>query len=226
MGLTEPKLTGSIQSVKRRSTQERILDMAVHLFATKGYHNTSLREITAEAKVNLAAVNYHFGSKEKLLFAVLNRYLVPINKKRLAMLEHARQTAHREGRSLRIEELMRAFFESVFDILESHEGGMDFLAIVSQIHIDPDDTIRRLFLQMIESIVRTFNDAIREVLPHMSRDSIIQRFMFSIGAMIHAVTNLIATDEVFEILGKGPTTVDIRTIIEELIGFTTRGMEG
>ena len=53
-------------------TKERILDAAERLFAREGFHNTSLRAITGEADVNLAAVNYHFGSKEALLDAVIS----------------------------------------------------------------------------------------------------------------------------------------------------------
>ena len=58
-------------------TKERILDAAEQLFGEHGPSDTSLRAITAAAGVNLAAVNYHFGSKEKLIEAVLSRRLEP-----------------------------------------------------------------------------------------------------------------------------------------------------
>ena len=65
-------------------TVERILDAAEQLFAEKGFAETSLRLITSKAGVNLAAVNYHFGSKEELFEAVLTRRLDPMNQQRLA----------------------------------------------------------------------------------------------------------------------------------------------
>ena len=68
-------------------TKQRILNAAEHLFATDGYHATSLRVITTAATVNLAAVNYHFGSKEALLEAVIVRRLSPLNEVRLGKLE-------------------------------------------------------------------------------------------------------------------------------------------
>ncbi|WP_241006209.1 TetR/AcrR family transcriptional regulator, partial [Aeromonas media] len=56
-------------------TKNRILDAAEVLFAERGFADTSLRLITSEADVNLASVNYHFGSKKELIQAVLDRYL-------------------------------------------------------------------------------------------------------------------------------------------------------
>ena len=68
-------------------TKQRILDVAERLFATRGFHATSLRAITRAAEVNLAAVNYHFGSKDALLEAVMLRRLGPLNEIRQARLD-------------------------------------------------------------------------------------------------------------------------------------------
>src|SRR5947208_16884641 len=69
------------------ATKERILDSAESLFMEHGFEATSLRSITAAAAVNLAAVNYHFGSKEELFQAVLTRRLDPMNHARLSFLK-------------------------------------------------------------------------------------------------------------------------------------------
>ena len=76
----------------RGSTKDRILDAAEGLFAQQGFSATSLRAITAQAGVNLAAVNYHFGSKDGLLEAVFVRRLGPLNDERLALLDEAEST--------------------------------------------------------------------------------------------------------------------------------------
>ena len=62
-------------SSNKPSTQKRILDTAERLFAKEGFEQTSLRQITQEADVNLASVNYHFGSKKALIQAVVARYM-------------------------------------------------------------------------------------------------------------------------------------------------------
>ena len=72
-------------------TKERILDVAETLFMEHGYEATSLRAITAAADVNLAAVNYHFGSKEELFQSVLTRRLDPMNQRRLELLRPRRR---------------------------------------------------------------------------------------------------------------------------------------
>mgnify|MGYP002144297989 CR=1 FL=1 len=66
-------------------TRERILDAAEHLFMTHGYDGTSMRQITGEAAVNLAAVNYHFGSKESLMQEVFRRRLDGLNEERMVI---------------------------------------------------------------------------------------------------------------------------------------------
>src|ERR671910_3594384 len=74
-------------------TKEKILDAAERLFAAHGFAGTSLRSVTKEAGVNLAAVHYHFGNKEDLLRAVLGRIVIPVNRERLEMLEQVEAAA-------------------------------------------------------------------------------------------------------------------------------------
>ena len=76
-------------------TKEKILDTAERLIGEQGYAATSLRQIIAEAGVNLAAVHYHFGSKEDLLDAVVVRKVTPVNEARMAWLERVEAEAGR-----------------------------------------------------------------------------------------------------------------------------------
>src|ERR1022692_4678526 len=75
------------------TTKDRILDAAERLLSKNGFDATSLRAITAEADVNLAAVNYHFHSKDALMKALIARRLGPVNQKRLAMLDAVESAA-------------------------------------------------------------------------------------------------------------------------------------
>src|SRR5580692_1378770 len=87
---------------EKQDTKSRILDSAEKLFGLNGFEATSLRDITAEAQVNLAAVNYHFQSKESLIDAVIERRILPINQRRFEMLDAA-------GRPLSVEQIVEAF---------------------------------------------------------------------------------------------------------------------
>src|SRR5512146_465631 len=90
-GVREPRGGGTVVSLFDgrgiNATKERVLDTAEALFMEHGFEATSLRAITAAASVNLAAVNYHFGSKEELFQSVLTRRLDPMNQARVALLD-------------------------------------------------------------------------------------------------------------------------------------------
>ena len=90
------------------ATKDRILDAAESLFMEHGFEATSLRSITAAAGVNLAAVNYHFGSKEELFQAVLTRRLDPMNQERLDLLSALERAA--APRPVACEQILSAMF--------------------------------------------------------------------------------------------------------------------
>ncbi|GIT05108.1 MAG: hypothetical protein CM1200mP29_05190 [Verrucomicrobiota bacterium] len=92
----------------KTDTKTRILDTAERLFAQKGFDAVSLRNIIASAKVNLAAVHYHYGSKQALIYAVIARRLRPINEERLAKLAEARANAGR--RPVKLENVLECLF--------------------------------------------------------------------------------------------------------------------
>src|SRR6478752_3282958 len=85
-------------------TKTRILDVAEGLFMEHGFKATSLRQLTSAAGVNLAAVNYHFGSKEELFQSVLTRRLDPMNQERIELLERLEREA--AGRPMSVEKIL------------------------------------------------------------------------------------------------------------------------
>src|SRR5690242_20430093 len=88
-------------------TKHKILESAERLIAEQGYNATSLRQVIGEAGVNLAAVHYHFGSKEELLDALVMRKAGPVNVKRLALLDAiVEETA---GSPAPVEKVLEAF---------------------------------------------------------------------------------------------------------------------
>src|SRR6516162_1406341 len=94
-------------------TKEKIMDIAEGLFGEQGYGSTSLRQVIAEAGVNLAAVHYHFGSKEDLLDALILRRAVPLNQERLAMLERYEKEAAPESPA--VEKVLYAILAPTFE---------------------------------------------------------------------------------------------------------------
>src|SRR5262245_39243766 len=93
-------------------TRERLLDAAERLFATRGFEATSLRDVTSQAKANIAAVNYHFGSKDALVRAVFERRLGEVNRRRIELLD-----ARGRGRP-DPEQILHAFIAPTFALMK------------------------------------------------------------------------------------------------------------
>ena len=165
-------------------TKERILDVAERLFADFGYKATSLRDITSEAGVNLASVNYHFGSKDALLAALLDRRFAPVNRRRLELLDELEASA--DG-AVDLLDLVRALLSPPFEL---HPGGTEdrriFLRLVGRIHSEPDD-VRAVFVTLFEPIISRFTTALQRALPHVDADEVAWRIHFLVGSMAHTM---------------------------------------
>ncbi len=136
-------------------TRILLLDAAERLFAEAGFAATSLRNITAAAGVNLASVNYHFGSKDALLEAVIQRRLAPVNDERLRRLEELEGQAGTEP--LNLEKALRCFLEPPFEKMrEWGESGRLFMRVVGRIHSDTNPKMAAMFLKQLEE---TLNDS-------------------------------------------------------------------
>src|SRR5436853_2184562 len=108
-----------------KDTHSRILDVAEELFSERGFDRVSIRDITNKARVNLAAINYHFGSKEDLIAAVFDRRVLPVNQARLAALDQVEKAG---GKKIpKVEDVLEAFIRPAMEsALKPSEGGSDF----------------------------------------------------------------------------------------------------
>jgi AcrR family transcriptional regulator len=203
-------------------TKQRILDAAERLFAAEGFHNTSLREVTGEAGANLAAVSYHFGSKEALLEAVFERRLVPLNRVRRERLEAIRQAARGDGNRPAAGEVLQAFVEPTLRFRDSGPGAEDFVRLVGRAIAEPDDTIRNIFMRHMEPLFFLLYETLGEALPHLPPSDLFWRLHFALGAMSHTL----CMAGRFQILPPGvapPTDAASLTIL--VLDFITAGME-
>jgi len=177
--------------MEQKDTKERLLDAGEKFFSRDGYHCTSLRTLTREACVNLAAVNYHFGSKEELLRAVIQRRLVPLNLARTKRLQAVRERARQDKQRPDAREVLQAFIEPIFAFKESVAGARDFIALIGRSFSEPDDTVRTIFMQLIEPLFHLFSELLAESVPELSRDVFCWRLHFIIGAMANTLQGAI-----------------------------------
>jgi len=198
-------------------TKERILDTAERLFADHGFPATSLRDITQEAGVNLAAVNYHFGGKEGLLIEVLERKIAPVNRARLAQLETLETAAGSDP--VPTEHLVRAFVTPLCESWCKQVSVPKFMKLVGRIHAEVDQDLRAKFIKQFDTVLHRFSSAFHRGLPHLDASEVQWRVLFLVGSMAHTMTwgGSIVT------IG-GRERHDPEEIFEALIQFATAGM--
>ena len=133
------------------STKDRILGAAEELFAQYGFSGTSLRQVTSRADVNIAAVNYHFGSKENLVNEVFRRRMDEMTEKRLGALRQA--VASRPGE---LEPILAAFVEPALAIAQDRHGGASFVRVLARAYAEKNDALRKFLSDHYGHVLRDF----------------------------------------------------------------------
>ena len=204
-----------------RNTKDIILDAAEALFAEQGFAPTSLRNITAKAGVNLAAVNYHFGSKNALIAAVFERRIIPMNRCRMERLE-ALHVQH-NGDEVPLEELIEAFMGPPLELArDTKKGGAIFLKLLGRMYTEPSPDLQDAIRRMYGPIIERFKDAFARVLPHLPADELYWRMHFMVGLLAYMMAGtdmmrLIASCRVCDPL-------DTRAMVQRLRVFVSAGM--
>lgn len=187
-------------------TKTRILNAAEKLFGKNGFDATSLRDITAEAQVNLAAVNYHFQSKDSLIDAIIERRILPINQRRLEMLDAA-------GHPPSVEQIVEAFLAPML-MLEV----LPAVPLIGRVLSNPDQFFDRVFKKHLQRVAERFSQAIREALPELSPDEAFWRLFFMAGCM----TQALALSSVLPLMSSQP--VDRDALMRRLGNFVAAGL--
>jgi len=187
-------------------TKTRILNAAEKLFGLNGFDATSLRDITAEAQVNLAAVNYHFQSKESLLDAIIERRLGPANQRRIEMLEAA-------GASPSLEQIVNAFLSPLL-MMEVLSAG----PFVGRVFSNPTLFVERVYKRHLIDLVQRFSDAIGAALPELPPEERFWRLQFMAGSMTH----MLALSGVLPLMSGQP--FDRTAVMARLVAFLAAGL--
>lgn len=165
------------------STKERIIGAAEELFAQHGFAGASLRQLTAAANVNLAAVNYHFGSKENLLTEVFRRRLDELNGRRLEEL--ARVEAEDP---IQLEAVLAAFINPALAVsLDRRHGGGTFVRVLARAYAEQNQQLRAFLSQHYRHVTKRFVDALCRALPGLPRREVYWRLDFVAGALTYVM---------------------------------------
>jgi len=207
-------------ATESQSTHDRILDAAERLFGMQGFACSSLRQITDEAGVNLAAVNYHFRSKEELYKAVLLRRIRPVNEERMRFLGNAEQLAG--DQPVPICSILEAFIRPLLRrAIDGSDNGLSFLRLLSRDLTDPQPFMVAEMSREFDPLVERFTRVLTQALPNIPVPDLFWRMQFTIGGMLYAA----AHQKDFERTSRGLCRCDdLDGCIQRLIDFCAAGL--
>lgn len=202
-------------------TVTRILDTAEVLFAERGFAETSLRHITTRARVNLAAVNYHFGSKKSLIQAVFARYLDPFTRRFHAALDELEAT--HAGRVIPLEELLETMARTVLSVPAERDSLKVFMKLLGLAYSQAQGHLRRFIEEEYGSVFTRFSELVRRATPELPDAERFWRLHFMLGTVIFTLSGLDALRDIAEKeYGEG---VSLRELMRRLRPVVVAGMQ-
>ncbi|AJQ95783.1 TetR/AcrR family transcriptional regulator [Gynuella sunshinyii] len=207
----------------QQDTASRILDTAQELFATHGFTETSLRSITSHAGVNLAAVNYHFGSKKELIQAVFARFLNPFCQ--LLDRELDVLTTENDGQA-QLEQVLAVLAKTMLVGVHDSSSGNRlslFLKLLGLAYTQSQGHLKKFLRTNYHHTYKRFISAIQLSRPDISPNDLFWRIHFAIGATIFTLSNI----ETLRAMALNDTRVDnhISQIVQMLLPFIVAGVD-
>lgn len=199
------------------ATRRALLDAAERLFAEHGYGATSLRKITASADANLAAVHYHFGSKQDLFVALFRRRVQPVNRLRVTRLEHL--IAATAPDSPPLEDVLDLLVRPILALREQ-PGGEHFVRLVGRLFGEPGDHLTALRAEFDE-VRSKFLPVLATQLPHLDRDQLVLRMHFTIGSLANVLAQ---AHRPTESTCLPPCSAVPELVADELVAFAAAGL--
>lgn len=199
-------------------TRLAILRAAERLFAERGFAGASLRGIVAEAGVNLAAVNYHFGSKEGLIRAVFAWRLEPLNRERLRLLDGCEAG----GGGGTLEGILEALIRPALHLSrDERHGGVVFMRLLGRTMSEGEGERREMLDGHLAETVQRFTRALQRVLPWLPAEDFYWRLHFTVGAMASAMYD---RERPLVHSGGRCDPTDVEGLIRHLVAFSAGGL--
>jgi AcrR family transcriptional regulator len=204
-----------------RHTKNDILDAAEYLFSQSGFTQTSMREITARAEVNLASVNYHFGSKKNLIQAVFKRYFDELMPQVKACLDALPPIEGAKG----VEQLLYSLIPPMLNLNAiSEQGTATFVKLLGRGYNETQGHLRKFLMHDYGDCIRALVDAIRRCLPELPEEELFWRLHFAMGSFVFSMASSQALTEIAE--SDFHKYVDIKEVIQHLVPFVAQGLAG
>lgn len=206
---------------KDREITDRILQAAEAIFSEKGLEKATLREITARAKVNLAAVSYYFGSKSMLTLAVFDRLSTRLNEQRLVELEECLTDANKCGKAPDLQSVLEIFIRPY---VETGKSGRLFARLIMQHRLAPSDLTLKIVKRHFDPMAKRFIEVISAACPQLDANEFVWRYVFMIGTVIYSVADLGVTDRAAHLSGGKVDTHNSEDFRRAMLNFLVGGI--
>jgi len=197
--------------------RDRILTAAERLFSEAGIDGVSMREIAAEADVQLALISYYFGTKQELYRAVFRRRIEPVSQERLAMLQ---RILERKNPPPTIEDVLDALARPWVEFRDKR-GGLLYTRLIAREVSDLRESSRGIVKELLDPVARKFIAAMEKVLPDLPRSEIHWGYHFFIGALLLI---LMSTDRTRRLSGPLCDMTKGQQVIDEIVSFFSRAL--
>ena len=202
-----------------KESRERLLSAGTALFARHGYAATAVRDITNVANCNIAAVNYHFGGKEKLYVEVFNRQLAVLRERRIRGI---RSVLQEYGQDATIEMLVRSFAQAFLEPLQDESQGRRLIMLMMRELLDPILPKGMIYEQMVGPVTAVFCDTVKTICPVLDDEVVLRCNMSLVGQLLLTVQ----VRNLFKGFGDIEHPIlDLPKMVEHIVGFTTAGIE-
>jgi AcrR family transcriptional regulator len=199
------------------ATKAAVLATAERLFAEQGLRAVSVRDITAEAGVNLASVNYHFGSKDALVFEIFRRRTAELSRERARRLH---QAIDRHGGSPPVREILEALIAPPLIWSRIGHERRTALQFIIRARSEGGEDVREV-LRTDVSHLRPFADALLAARPDLPAEEVYWRLHFTLG-MIH--NNRFAEFDRLHVLSGGATREgEAERLLARMLDFAEAG---
>jgi AcrR family transcriptional regulator len=216
--MTDPLVHDSPETEEAQAaTKAAVFNAAERLFALHGFQNVSVRDITAEAGVNLASVNYHFGSKDSLLFEIFRRRTSELNRERARMLHEANS---RHGGKPPVRDILEAYFAPPLRWASPDNARRISVQFIIRARSEGNEEMREVLRNDVSHLAR-FADALMAARPDLPKEDVYWRLHFVLG-MVH--NNRFAEFDRLHHLSEGLTREgDVEALLRRMLDFAEAG---
>ncbi|MBN1932908.1 MAG: TetR/AcrR family transcriptional regulator [Desulfobacterales bacterium] len=200
-------------------TKTKILNAAEKLILKYGAEKTSMRMITEEAHVNLAAVNYHFGSKQNLVDAIFARFVQPVGESQLRLLTQAETQAGKQGPPLEI--IVRCYVAPLLEFVETYPHHRQIFLKLGRPFKD-FDRFQSQVRDMLKPVIDRFGQALLKALPEISHDIVLIRLSF----MMNTSAGIFHAWQMENVKRYYGIAINREEVLIQMVEFITSGLRG